>query len=149
MINAGRMFLCLASAIVLLGAAPGGAADGALTARNKDIVRNFYTAVFIGRNVDAAPRFLAPDYIEHSPEIATGLKGFMDTYRPRFARKPSADYKLEIVRVVGDKDIVVLFERSGGRPPGMNYLEVLWFDMYRVENGKIVEHWDAGPGATI
>jgi hypothetical protein len=37
-------------------------ADEESTARNKALVRDFYTTVLIGRNVDAAPRFLPPDY---------------------------------------------------------------------------------------
>jgi predicted SnoaL-like aldol condensation-catalyzing enzyme len=55
-----------------------------LTAHNKEIVRNFYTTVLIGRDVDAAPRLLRPDYIQHNPQVATGLKGFMDAFRARF-----------------------------------------------------------------
>jgi hypothetical protein len=63
-------------------------ADESLTARNKAIVRDFYTTVLIARNVDAAPRFLRADYIQHNPQVPTGLKGFMDTFRERFAQKP-------------------------------------------------------------
>jgi len=44
-------------------------ADEALTERNKAIVRDFYTTVLVGRNVDAAPRFLRPDYTKAIPEI--------------------------------------------------------------------------------
>ncbi|HTQ15428.1 MAG TPA: nuclear transport factor 2 family protein [Rhizomicrobium sp.] len=138
----------LLAAATLAAAAPPALADEALTARNKAVVRDFYTAVFIGRNVDAAPRFLAPGYIQHSAGIPTGLKGFMDTFRGAFARKPPADYRREIVRVVGDGDIVVLFDRQSGTPPGKPHAVVLQFDMFRVENGKIVEHWDADPGST-
>jgi len=58
-----------------------------LTARNKRIVQDFYTTVLIGRDVDAAPRFLRPAYLQHSPQVPTGLKGFMDTFRERFAQK--------------------------------------------------------------
>jgi len=36
-----------------------------LTKRNKAIVRDFYTTVLIRRDVDAAPRFLRQDYIQH------------------------------------------------------------------------------------
>ena len=43
-------------------------ADEALTERNKAIVRDFYTTVLIGRNVDAAPHFLRPDYTQENSE---------------------------------------------------------------------------------
>jgi len=62
--------------------------DEAFTARNKAVVRDFYTTVLIGRDVDAAPRFLRPDYIQHNPQVPTRLKGFMDTFRDRFAQNP-------------------------------------------------------------
>lgn len=140
---------CLAFALLLLAVAPGANANEALTARNKAIVRDFYTTVFIGRNVDAAPRFLAPMYIQHSAGIPPGLKGFMDTFRSNFAKKIPADYKREIVRIVGDDDIVVLFNRQSGTPLGQKHEVVLQFDMFRVEDGKIVEHWDADPGSSI
>jgi predicted SnoaL-like aldol condensation-catalyzing enzyme len=49
-------------------------ANEELTARNKEVVRNFYSTVLIGRDVDAASRFLRPDYIQHNPQVPTGLK---------------------------------------------------------------------------
>src|SRR5262249_15412620 len=87
-------------------------ADDTLTERNKAIVRDFYTTVLIGRNVDAAPRFVRQDYIQHNPQVPTGLKGFMDTFRERFAQKLPPDYKRELLNVVGDKDLVVIYMRQ-------------------------------------
>ena len=65
-------------------------------------MRDFYASVLIGRNVFAAPRFLRPDYIQHNPNVPTGLKGFMDTFRARFAQKLPADYKRELLNAIGD-----------------------------------------------
>ena len=126
-----------------MAVAPVALADEALTARNKVIVQDFYTTVFIGRNVDAAPRFLAPDYIQHSPNIPTGLKGFMDTFRSVFARRMPADYKREILRIIGENNIVVIFNKQSGTHADGKREVLLQFDMFRVENGMIVEHWDA------
>ena len=71
-------------------------ADEALTARNKALVRGFYTTVLIDRHIDEAPRFLGTDYIQHNPHVPTGLKGFMDAFRERFAQKLPADYRREL-----------------------------------------------------
>ena len=81
--------------VLLLEIAHPAFADEALTQHNKNIVRDFYTTVLIGRNVDAAPRFLRPDYTQGNPgnHIPAGLKGFMDTFRERFAQKLPSDYK--------------------------------------------------------
>jgi predicted SnoaL-like aldol condensation-catalyzing enzyme len=119
-------------------------ADDALTERNKEIVRNFYTSVLIGRDVDAAPKFLRPDYIQHNPQVPTGLKGFMDTFRERFAQKLPGDYKRELLNVVGDNDMVVVYVRQTwtGSKDGQHH-QALGFDMFRVQDGMIAEHWDA------
>ena|SRR5437899_3945527 len=100
--------------VLLLGIAHPAFADEALTEHNKSIVRDFYTTVLIGRNVDAAPRFLRPDYIQGNPgnHVPAGLKGFMDAFRERFAQKLPSDYKRELLNVVGDNDMVVVYVRQ-------------------------------------
>ena len=143
-----RIFWAVLLAVFALCTASPAFADEALTRRNKQIVRDFYTAVFIGRNVDAAPRFLSPGYIQHSAGIPSGLKAFMDAFRPHFAQKMPPDYRREILRIVGDNDIVILFDRQSGTHPDGKHEVVLQFDMFRVENGRIVEHWDADPGSS-
>lgn len=120
-------------------------ADDALTERNKAIVRDFYTTVLIGRNVDASPRFLRPDYIQGNPgnQVPTGLKGFMDAFRERFAQKPPPDYKRELLNVVGDNDMVVIYVRQTWTGKDGQHHQALGFDMFRVRDGMIAEHWDA------
>jgi predicted SnoaL-like aldol condensation-catalyzing enzyme len=118
-------------------------ADEGLTARNKALVRDFYTTVLIGRDVDAAPRFLKPDYIQHNPEVPTGLKGFMDTFRARFAQPLPPDYKRELLNVVAENDMVVVYVRQEWTGKDGKHHQALGFDMFRVQDGKIAEHWDA------
>lgn len=116
-------------------------ADEESTTRNKALVRDFYTTVLIGRDVDAAPRFLRPDYIQRNPEVPTGLKGFMDTFRTRFAQQLPADYKRELLNVIGDMVVIYVRQTWTGRD-GQHH-QALGFDMFRVKDGKIAEHWDA------
>jgi predicted SnoaL-like aldol condensation-catalyzing enzyme len=118
-------------------------ADDALTARNKEVVRNFYMTVLIGRDVDAAPKFLRPDYIQHNPQVPTGLKGFMDAFQTRFAQPLLADYKRELLNVVGDSDLVVTYVRQTWTGKDGQHHQALGFDMFRVQDGMIAEHWDA------
>ena len=118
-------------------------ANEKLTARNKAVVRDFYTTVLIGRDVDAAPRFLRADYIQHNPQVPTGLKGFMNTFRERFAQKLPPDYKRELLNVVGEDDMVVIYVRQTWTGSDGQHHEALGFDMFRVQDGKISEHWDA------
>jgi len=118
-------------------------ADEALTARNKALVRDFYTTVLIGRQVDVAPRFLSTDYIQHNPNVPTGLKGFMDTFRARFAQQLPANYKRELLNVVAENDLVVVYMRQTWTSRDGKQNKALGFDMFRVQDGKIAEHWDA------
>jgi predicted SnoaL-like aldol condensation-catalyzing enzyme len=118
-------------------------ADEALTARNKALVQDFYTTVLIGRDVDAARRFLRTDYIQHNPQVPSGLKGFMDTFRERFAQKLPADYKRELLNVIGDNEMVVVYVRQTWTGRDGQHHQSLGFDMFRVQDGMIAEHWDA------
>ena len=114
-----------------------------LTVHNKAIVGDFYTTVLIGRDVDAAPRFLRPDYIQHNPEVPTGLKGFMDTFRARFAQQLPPDYKRELLNIIGEDDMVVVYVRQTWTGRDGQHHQALGFDMFRVQDDKIAEHWDA------
>ncbi len=127
----------------LLSTAQAVLADDALTERNKKVVRDFYTTVLIGRDVDAAPKFVRADYIQHNPQVPTGLKGFMDTFRERFAQKLPPDYKRELLNVVGDNDIVITYMRRTWTGKDGQHHQALGFDMFRVQDGMIAEHWDA------
>jgi predicted SnoaL-like aldol condensation-catalyzing enzyme len=143
-----KLSRALATVMLLFFIAPTAYADEALTERNKEIVRDFYTTVLIGRDVNAAPRFLSPGYTQHSAGIPSGRKSFMNVFRSAFAKPRPPDYKREILRVVGDNDIVIIFNRQSGTHPDGRHEVKLQFDMFRVENGMIVEHWDADPGST-
>ena len=138
-----RLIGAFALALTVGMAALAARADDTLTERNKSVVRDFYTTVLIGRNVDAAPRYVRPDYIQHNPQVPTGLKGFMDTFRERFAHKLPSDYKRELLNVIGDKDMVVIYVRQTWTGADGQHHQALGFDMFRVQDGMITEHWDA------
>lgn len=137
--SVGLLVLALAVGISMQSAR----ADEASTERNKAVVRDFYTTVLIGRDVDAAPRFLRPDYIQHNPQVPTGLKGFMDTFRERFAQKLPPDYKRELLNVIAENDMVVVYVRQTWTGRDGQHHQALGFDMFRVQDGMIAEHWDA------
>jgi predicted SnoaL-like aldol condensation-catalyzing enzyme len=136
-------WFALTLALAWLGFAQLAYADDALTTRNKLIVRDFYTTVLINREIDAAPRFLRPDYIQHNPNVPTGLTGFTDTFRARFAQKLPPDYKRELLNVIGENDMVVTYARQTWTSHDGKRHQALGFDMFRVQDGKIAEHWDA------
>ena len=138
-----KCFGILAFGFVLVASPKPAVADDALTARNKEIVRNFYTTVLVGRDVDAASLFLRADYIQHNPQVPTGLKRFMDAFRERFAQKLPSDYTRELLNVVGENDMVVIYVRQTWTGRDGQHHQALGFDMFRVQDGMIAEHWDA------
>lgn len=107
------------------------------TLSNKEIVIRFYTAAFIDRNLDTARVYLGDGYIQHNPSVKSGAEAFLEFARGIHARNPSS--KIIIKRVVAENDLVVLHMLSKPRPEGP---EMAIVDIFRVENGKVIEHWD-------
>ena len=126
------MILALTSSNSSLGFA------GEKEALNKKIVREFYEQVFVHhRAAEAAEKYLAADYIQHNPNVATGRKPFVDFFTPFFQKNGEA--KSTIMRVIAEGDLVVLHVHSKlkASDPGRAVI-----DIFRVADGKIVEHWD-------
>ncbi len=123
-----------------LGVGPAALAD---TAASKQLVAAFMHDVFVERNVAAAERYLSADYIQHNPKVAPGLAGFQQTLGAWFAKLP-ADFKDEVLHVVAEGDLVVVHAQVSLTDPKTGQLRsVTGFDLFRVADGKIVEHWDS------
>ena len=121
-------------AIALLLVAPAAHAD--MTANKKNVVE-FYEKAINQKDFDAASKYLGPRYIQHNPfaaDGAEGLKGFLGFLRDKFPKSKS-----EIKRVFADGDFVILHVHAV-REPGTRGRAII--DIFRLENGKIVEHWD-------
>ena len=112
----------------------------ALTAQeqsNKDTVLAFYEAAINKKDAEAALAFVGPQYIQHNPRApdgVDGLKGFLG-----FLKANSPDSRGTVKRVVVQGDLVVLHVHSVPVPGALGNAIV---DIFRLENGKIVEHWD-------
>ncbi|WP_226549793.1 MULTISPECIES: nuclear transport factor 2 family protein [Celeribacter] len=101
----------------------------------RDIVIAGVTAVFIEPDVAAIDRLFREDYIQHNPNFPNGL----DTLRG-FASAPAEGFAYEIGNVIADEEaqmVAVHFRATGWGPEPM-----VGVDMFRVEDGKIAEHWD-------
>ena len=105
---------------------------------NKQVVRAFYEAALNTKDAEAAARYLGPKYVQHNPSAAdgaAGLKAFIQFLREKFPQSRN-----EIKRVFADGDHVILHVHSIREPNTRGRAIV---DIFRLENGKIVEHWDA------
>ena len=104
---------------------------------NKKLVTAFYEAAINQKDFEAAVKYLGSQYKQHNPTAgdgAEGLKGFIDYLKTRFPAQRG-----DIKRVVAEGDLVVLHVHStrGDNTPGRAIV-----DIFRVEKGKVVEHWD-------
>ncbi len=105
---------------------------------NKELVRSFYEQVFIKHQAEeGAKKYLAPDYIQHNPYVPTGRQSFIDYFVNFFKTNPDA--RSEIKRIIGEGNLVVVHAHSKVNKKDRGLAVV---DIFRVENGKIVEHWD-------
>jgi predicted SnoaL-like aldol condensation-catalyzing enzyme len=104
---------------------------------NKRNVVEFYNQALNEKNFDAASKYLGARYIQHNPTApdgAEGLKGFIGFLRDKFPNSRS-----EIKRVFAEGDYVIVHVHAV-REPGTRGRAII--DIFRLENGKIVEHWD-------
>jgi predicted SnoaL-like aldol condensation-catalyzing enzyme len=113
------------------------AAEARQREENKRIVLDFYQRGLLGKDFEAARQHLGPRYIQHNPLVADGPEGLRAFLQ--FLREEMPDLKSQIKRVFVDGDYVILhvhaLPESGARG-------VAVVDIFKLENGKIVEHWD-------
>jgi predicted SnoaL-like aldol condensation-catalyzing enzyme len=103
----------------------------------RDLVLAFYETALNEKDVEKAGQFLGDTYIQHNPRVPDGPEGLFRFIRFRRDRYPAA--RNEVKRVIAEGDLVALHVHSVVIPgtPGRQIV-----DIFRVEDGKVVEHWD-------
>jgi len=104
------------------------------TMNAKQTVLDAVAAVFGDRDLTAVDRYFGPVYKQHSALGADGTEGLKTLIKGL-----PADFAFRALRVIVDGDVVVthgLYEGFGPAP-------IAGFDVWRVVDGRIVEHWDA------
>ena len=122
----------------LLASAPlASAGTTAQEEANKKAVVEFYDKALNQKDFDAAAKYFGQRYIQHNPNAQDGIEGFRKFIEFRREKFPAA--KSEIKRALADGDMVILHVHSV-REPGERGVAII--DIFRLEGGKIVEHWD-------
>lgn len=117
------------------------AASEAQEEKNKELVINFYKAIFDDRKVaDAFKKYAAPNYVQHSP-LATDVPSTITFLQGYLDGTPEHDWELK--RALADGDLVALHVHSwsGADDPGRAIV-----DIFRVEGDRVVEHWEVIQG---
>jgi predicted SnoaL-like aldol condensation-catalyzing enzyme len=114
-------------------------------AANKKVAYDFYRIVLRGLRLDQAEKYMRDDYMQHNPNADTGIQGFKEYFQKLGGPKPIPDTIPGLVAIQAEGDYVTLsFVREYDDPAAKGHpYTTTWFDMFRIENGKIAEHWDS------
>lgn len=108
-----------------------------MTTNNKQIVATAYQRIFGDLDVSAVDEYMSKNFIQHNPTTPDGPEGVKQLVQMLVSQgvpKQAVEFK----HVIADGDIVIVHSRYE-----MAGKEWRFIDIYRVENGKLAEHWDA------
>jgi predicted SnoaL-like aldol condensation-catalyzing enzyme len=115
-------------------------------AANKKLVFDMWRAIIQGAHTELAPRYFTEGYIQHNPNVATGrdaMVAYMKSTRPVRPIEPTMTFPVIAIMAEGDLVMVATVSQTPDpEKPGARYAGT-HFDLFRIENGKIAEHWDS------
>jgi len=104
---------------------------------NKKIVTEFYDLIINKKDFDSARKFMGNSYKQHNPLVADhpeGLRKFIE-----FLKENYPEAKSTIMRTFAEGNHVILHVHSLRTPDALGRAII---EIFRLENGKIEEHWD-------
>jgi predicted SnoaL-like aldol condensation-catalyzing enzyme len=105
---------------------------------NKRIVREFYELAFNERRPEeAVAKYMGSYYRQHNPQAADGAEPFINFVQ--YFTQTFPDLRINIKRMIAEGDLVVVHSH------GIRHAEdrgMAVMDIFRLEDGKVVEHWD-------
>ena len=108
-----------------------------LTAYNKKLVTKAFDQLLVHKDLSAVDRYWGSEYHQHNPTIADGVEGVKSGLGGYFEAFPQLTVTPK--RVIAEGDLVAVHSHYVNAP-GERGMAVV--DLFRVRNGKIVEHWD-------
>lgn len=127
---AATVLFCAAAC--LCGTAQSAPAD------NKAVITAFFRMLFQDKNVDKALQtYVDKNLIQHDPYLPDGSSAMADFFGPYLEQHPTAS--AEIKRMIAEDDLVVVHTLWKESPEDTGQAVV---DIFRLRDGKIVEHWD-------
>lgn len=101
--------------------------------QNKALVMDAMTALFQRRDASAVERLYVPDYVQHNPNIPQGRDALQT-----LVAGLSQDVCYEPGLIIAEGDFVAIH----GRIRGWSDAPQVVVDLFRIEGGKLAEHWD-------
>ncbi|QSX76831.1 nuclear transport factor 2 family protein [Lysobacter arenosi] len=107
------------------------------TAVNKALVRSFLDDILVHGRMDRLAGYFDGDrYIQHNPNIANGLSALGSALYAMAQQGRAMKYE-RVHRILGEGNFILSV--SEGQTGSQH---VAFYDLWRIENGKIAEHWD-------
>ncbi|UKB80493.1 nuclear transport factor 2 family protein [Chryseobacterium sp. MEBOG07] len=100
---------------------------------NKELVLKAITAVFVDRDITAFEKYFGDHYIQHNPSIPNGTEALK-----QFVPALPEDFRYEPGTITENGDIVMIH----GRYQNWSGKNMIAVDIFRINDHKIVEHWD-------
>jgi predicted SnoaL-like aldol condensation-catalyzing enzyme len=104
---------------------------------NEIMVAEYYDLAINQKDFAAAAKYMGAEYIQHNPAAPDGPEGLEQFIG--YLRENLPDYHSEIKRCFSDGDFVILHVHNKPTPDSVGKAIV---DIFRLEDGKVVEHWD-------
>jgi predicted SnoaL-like aldol condensation-catalyzing enzyme len=107
------------------------------TAENKALAKALVEDVLMGKNPEKITEYISDQqYDQHNPDIKDGLQGIMEAVEYLTAQNNMFKYT-RIHKVLGEGNFVLTISEGE-----WNGKQQVFYDLFRVADGKIVEHWD-------
>ena len=115
---------------------------------NKRLVETLCKTVFQKHDFGQLDEIMRDDYIQHNEDTPQGKAGFKRFFEDMFRAMP--DFRYTMLKIISEGDTVMMYStvtatHKGewlGNPATGNKLNFNAVDIFRIENGKIAEHWD-------
>jgi predicted SnoaL-like aldol condensation-catalyzing enzyme len=143
--NAAQKIALVAVLIFTLG---GTAMAENIAENNKKVIGSFAESVFVKKNLSVVDQYMRNDYIQHNPLVKQGANGFKEFFSTWFNSVPDWQYTLK--KIIADGDEVWVYGTYAGTlkkdwlgisASGQKYACDA-VDIFRVQDGKLAEHWD-------
>ncbi|WP_338790975.1 nuclear transport factor 2 family protein [Bernardetia sp. MNP-M8] len=107
------------------------------TNENKRVVKNFVEDILVNGKMEKLTGYFDGDnYIQHNPQIADGLSGLGKALEYMASQGITMKYN-KVHRVLGEGNFILVVSEGSFADKATSF-----YDLFRVENGKIAEHWD-------
>ena len=105
-----------------------------------EMVKEFYTQVFMNRSVDICDQVMVDDYINHSSLVKNGRENFKDYFLQYYKTFSKTDSE---IKHLFEKDDLVCVYADHWASNKLFSVKFKAIDIYRIKSGKLVEHWDS------